>query len=260
MGVIPKVTHQIWFQGWNNLPEKYIQNVQSLRILNQNWEHMTWDEQSLRAECEKFSSEALTKFDGFNHMIQKIDFGRYVVLYNNGGVSVDCDVESLKPLDRIPGILTENLIISKWSQRSDFESLLCHRGVCPPGTIMFNNATIACSDKHPIMKHFIEFLIENQSHDRDPQWNTEIQTGPTIISYFFNHFLDEIFILDPEIIEPWGNITRRTVLNHKYACSWMHPVVQWVSPFYLTVRNNLLLWIIVIQAALIFLLKFKVIL
>ncbi len=257
MGQIPKVTHQIWFQGWDQFPEKYVKNVESLRILNQNWEHRKWDEGSLRAECENFSPEAVSKYDAFTNMIQKIDFGRYVVLYNNGGISIDCDAECLRPLDKIPGISNENLIISKWSQRSDFESWLCHRGACPRGAIMMNNATIACSPKHGIMKKFIEFLIENESRDPETQWDTEIQTGPTITSYFFNHYLDDIFILDPEIIEPWGRITKRTVINHKYACSWMHPAIQWISPVYLIIRNNFLFWIIILETALIFLIKFR---
>jgi hypothetical protein len=101
---IPKVTHQIWFQGWDQLPEKYREDTEKLSILNQNWEHKKWDEGSLRAECEKFSPEALSKFDEFDKMIQKIDFGRYIVLHNYGGVSVDCDAECLRPLEKIPGI------------------------------------------------------------------------------------------------------------------------------------------------------------
>ena len=105
------------------------------------------------------------------------------------------------------------------------------------------------------MKHFIEFLIHNEmTAPDDPQWEEEIQTGPTIFSIFFNNFLDDVSILDPEIIEPWGRITKRTVLNHEYACSWMHPVAQWISPYYLLVRNN----IILILIALLLLYKFRI--
>jgi mannosyltransferase OCH1-like enzyme len=238
MATIPKVTHQIWFQGWDKLPDKYSKNIESLRTLNPEWKHKTWDEEALRTECEKFSPEALSKFDEFTHMIHKIDFGRYVVLHNYGGISIDCDAECIRPLDKIPGISTESLIISKWSRRSDFESWLCHRGLCSKDMVMFNCATIACLPQHPIMKHFIEFLIENKSWDPEPCFNTEIQTGPTITSIFFNHYLDDIFILDSDIIEPWGRVTRRTVINHKYGCSWMWPVLQWISPYYLSIRNN----------------------
>jgi mannosyltransferase OCH1-like enzyme len=187
-------------------------------------------------------------------MMGKIVFGRYVVLYNHGGVSVDCDAECLRPLAKIPGILKENFIISKWSRRSDFEAWLCHKGLCTD-EIMFNCATIACEPNHPLMKHFIEFLIKNEMKDpTDPQWEEEIQTGPTIFSIFFNNFLDEVFILDPEIIEPWGRITKRTVLNHEYACSWMHPIARWMAPYYLFIRNNFT----IILIALIFLYKFRI--
>jgi mannosyltransferase OCH1-like enzyme len=247
MATIPKVTHQIWFQGWNNLPEKYSKNVESLRILNQNWEHQTWDEQSLRAECEKFSPEALAKFDGYKRMIYKIDLGRYVVLHNYGGISIDCDAEPLRPLDKIPEINTSDFIISKWSRRSDFESFLCHRGL-GEGLVMMNMATMACTKEHPLMKKLVEFMIENTStYPDDVNFEEEVTTGPTIFSIFMNNFLDEVSILDPEIIEPWGQVTRRTVLNHKYACSWMWPALQWLAPHYLFIRNNLSLWIILVN-------------
>jgi len=247
MGQIPKVTHQIWFQGWDQLPEKYSKNVESLRILNQNWEHKKCDEQSLRAECEKFSPEALAKFDGFPRMMNKIVFGRYVVLHNHGGVSVDCDAECIRPLDKIPGVNTESLIVTKWAPLSKFESWLCHRGVCKD-EIMFNCATILVEPKHPIMKQFIEFLIENEySKTDDMNWDEEIQTGPTIFSWYFNHFLDDIFILDSEITEPWGNVTRRTVLNHRYDCSWMDPKVKWIAPYYPFLRSKFIYILLLIQ-------------
>ena len=238
------MTHQIWFQGWNKLPMKYKGNNEKLRNLNQNWEHMTWDEEGLRAECAKFSPEALAKFESFPRMIHKIDFGRYVVLYNHGGVSVDCDAVSLRPLDKVPGITTSDFIISKWSERTELESFLCHRGL-GSGLVMMNCATIACTKDHQLMKRFIEFLIENESTcPEDDNYDVEIQTGPTIFSIFFNNFLDDVSILDPEIVEPWGQVTRRTVLDHKYACSWMFPVLRWVAPYYLSFRSNFVLWII----------------
>jgi mannosyltransferase OCH1-like enzyme len=235
MEAIPKTTHQIWFQGWKNLPEKYTKNVQSLRNLNENWEHLTWDEDSLRIECEKFSPEAAAKFDNFGHMMRKIVFGRYVVLYHYGGISIDCDAECLRPLDKIPGIKTESLIISKSPFK--FEDDMSLRGL-NKDLIMFNCATIACTKKNPIMKQFIEFLINNESWDPDSQFEEQIQTGPLITSIFFNHFLDEISILDSEIIEPLGHLTKRTVLNHKYELSWVHPALRFLKEPYFFARNH----------------------
>ena len=140
MTEIPKITHQIWFQGWDQLPEKYHGYMESLAILNQNWEHMKWDEGSLRAECEKLGPETLEKFDGFDNMIQKVDFGRYVVLHNYGGVSVDCDAECLRPLEKIPGLDRYDLILSKNSM-THLENKVTSFGLSK-NMVMFNNATL----------------------------------------------------------------------------------------------------------------------
>jgi mannosyltransferase OCH1-like enzyme len=248
MGKIPKITHQIWFQGWDNLPEKFWKNVNSLHDLNENWEHMNWDEKSLRKECKKFGHGALAKFDSFDRMMAKICFARVIVLYNYGGISIDTDAESLRPLDKIPGIEYEKLIISKMGL-GKFENYVSLRGMSE-NLIMFNNATIACTRHNFIIKEFIKFLIENDVKDDDPQFEEQIQTGPLITSIFFNNYLDEIGILDHDIIEPMTTITKRTVLNHEYELSWTHPLVRMLSKPYIFMRNN----IIIIQFILIILL------
>ena len=241
MTEIPKITHQIWFQGWDHLPENYHGYTESLAILNQNWEHMKWDEGSLRTECEKFSPEALTKFDGFDNMIQKVDFGRYVILHNYGGVSVDCDAECLRPLGKIPYIDFFNLIICK-NPLNKIENKIASFGLSSD-LVMLNNATICCSKGHPLMKRFIDFLIENESWNEDDTLDTHLKTGPLILSIFFNSFIDEFFIIDSEVFEPWGHVTKRTVLNHKYDHSWVDS--YWV-PFlhlYKFIKNNLVILI-----------------
>jgi len=216
--VIPKVTHQIWFQGWSNLPDKYHNDTEKLSILNQNWEHKKWDEQSLRAECEAFSPEALAKFDGFSDMIQKVDFGRYVVLYNYGGVSIDCDSECLRPLEKTPGMDRYDIILCK-NSLNKLENKVASFGLARD-LVVLNNATICCSKEHPLMKQFIEFLIKNESWNEDLFLDTQLKTGPLITSIFFNKFLDDIHIVDSDIFEPFGNVNKRTVLNHKYDQSW----------------------------------------
>jgi len=252
MTQIPKVTHQIWFQGWNNLPEKYRGYTNSLSIFNPNWEHMKWDEASLRAECEKFSPEALAKFDGFENMIQKVDFGRYVVLYNYGGISVDCDVECLKPLEKIPCLDRYEILISR-NAANETEDFLMTRG-WSTGIVMLNNATICSTKEHPIMEQFIEFLIENDSSHEEKTMDTQFKTGPLITSMFFNAYLDDprIHILDPEIVEPWGYVNKRTVLNHVYSSSWVNPIFQWIPKFYTFIRMNVVIILFILFIAFIF--------
>ena len=247
--MIPKVTHQIWFQGWKNLPEKYSADTEKLSSLNPNWEHMKWDEDSLRTECAKFSPEALAKFEEFPHMIQKIDFGRCVVLHNYGGVSVDCDAECLRPFEKTPGLDRYDLILSK-NPLNRLENKVASFGFSKD-MVMVNNATICCTKEHALMKQFIEFLIENESWNEDVVIDTQLKTGPLITSIFFNRYLDEpeMSILDHEIFEPWGSVTKRTVLDHKCDQSWTGFVALPVV-FYKMVRNNLI-WFLLLCIAIV---------
>jgi mannosyltransferase OCH1-like enzyme len=223
------------------LPEKYHDDVYKLEILNQNWEHKKWDEESLRAECEKFSPLALIKFDGFTNMIQKIDFGRYVVLYNHGGVSVDCDAECIRSLDKTPGIDRYDIILSK-NPLTNLENKITTFGFSK-NMVIINNATICCAKENPLMKQFIEFLIENESWNEDMMFDTQLKTGPLVMSVFFNKYLDDVLILDSDVFEPFGNINRRTILNHKYDQSWTG-FGSFPINIYKFIKNNLI-WFLV---------------
>jgi mannosyltransferase OCH1-like enzyme len=239
MNTIPNITHQIWFQGWEKLPKKFYNNVIDLHEMNHEWHHMNWDEKSLRTECKNYSPEALAKFDGYTKMITKIGFARMIILYNYGGISIDIDAKSMRPLKYIPGISHEKLIISKMGS-TNFENYISLRGMSE-GLIMFNNATFACTKNNYLIKKFIEFLIENDVKDDDPQFEEQIQTGPLITSIFFNNYIDEIGILEHEVVEPLGKITRRTVLNHEYELSWTHPLFKSLSKPYIFFRNNIII-------------------
>lgn len=240
---IPNVTHQIWFQGWNNLPDKYFGNTEKLVFLNQDWKHMKWDEESLRKECATMSPETLAKFDSFDKMIQKVDFGRYVVLHKYGGVSVDCDAECIRPLDRIPGIDRYDFIIGR-NPLNRIENKVSSFGLSKD-LVITNNATLCCSKENPIMKRLIDFLIENESWNEDIMLDTQLKTGPLIVSIFINKNLNDpdICIVDSDVFEPWGNTTRRTILNHTYDQSWTH-FGSYPTVVYRVVKNNLALLLV----------------
>jgi mannosyltransferase OCH1-like enzyme len=125
------------------------------------------------------------------------------VLYNYGGVSVDCDAECIRPLDKIPHIDMFDMFVSK-NSLNRIENKVASFGLSKDLT-MLNNATIGCAKNHPVMKQFIEFLIENESWNEDEAIDTQLRTGPLIMSVFFNKFIDDggIFVMDAEIFEPW---------------------------------------------------------
>lgn len=231
---VPKLTHQIWFQGWDQLPVEYLGYTESISILNPNWEHKKWDDTSLRAECAKFSPEAVAKYDSYRHMVQKVDLGRYIVLYNYGGVSIDADAECLRPLEKIPGIDRWDLLVSK-SATTRLENFLMTAGKFDDLT-MLNNAMIACAKNHPLMKQFIEFVIQIENDEPEDISQILMTTGPLAHTIFFNHFIDEICVLDSEIAEPLRAVTHRTVINHVSSTKWVPGLTRHLLMTYKALR------------------------
>jgi len=123
--MIPRTIHQIWMQGWGQLPDKYLDNVQSIADKNPDYKILKWDEKSIRDIVKYLGEDYLRKYDSFTTLHQKIDFGRYSILYAMGGISVDTDVKAYKSFDETPHINDSNFIIS-YNSSSGFEFPYTH--------------------------------------------------------------------------------------------------------------------------------------
>lgn len=99
------------------MPDRYKDHVAEWTRLHPDWLHIIWDEASLRTVAESLDDPELkATWDSLEHMIQRVDFGRLLVLHRYGGVYVDADTEPLRPLDSlIPGPESgfEGLMVSK---------------------------------------------------------------------------------------------------------------------------------------------------
>lgn len=236
---IPRITHQIWFQGWDKLPDKFHDNVQKLHILNRDWNHMKWDEQSLRLECQKLGEPYLKKFDSFDQMILKIDYGRYVVLYNYGGISVDTDMFPLKPLHHIPELHTSEFIIGD--------------AAFPLGKVgIKNNAVLCVRRHHPIMKDVIDTIVRSTKIKRDylsKELQTNAETGPPFLSSLLEKYKGKITVISHIYFEPclatnmYCTIHPDAILDHRHAQSWKSSPVQLIEVLFFYVFYNWI-WIL----------------
>jgi len=216
---IPRITHQIWLQGWNALPPKFKGNVESLRTLNPGYTHMVWDEASLRDECRKLFPAVLAKFESLPYLVQKVDFGRLIVLYAYGGISVDTDMKSLKPIDTTPKIDTAELIISL----SAF-----------PGNMIgqTNNAIVLAKPHHPLLLELITRMTTVTAKESDfltKEFYLNGTTGPSLQNTFFYEHKGEIVFLDHRYYEPCFSVdpvctpSKESIMDHKHEMSWISP-------------------------------------
>jgi mannosyltransferase OCH1-like enzyme len=219
---IPKITHQIWLQGWEERPEKFNENIRLLHELNPDWIHMNWDEEKMLIELKKLGAEYVKKYHAFEKLIQKVDFGRYAILYNYGGVSIDLDMKSLKSLNNTPEVHTSDFIISEASHASSIASHL----------FKYNNATIFCSPQHRYMRKLIEAILENNKTCKD--YSSDFlcvthTTGPEIFSTVLANEND-IVVLKKDLFEPCYGIIAdivnckpkpESIIDHQHEQSWI---------------------------------------
>jgi hypothetical protein len=94
--VIPKVIHYIWFGG-NPLPPLAEQCIASWKRCMPDYEIKRWDENNFDVCACDYTSEA------YEHGKWAFvsDYARFQILYEEGGVYLDTDVELIKPLDDI---------------------------------------------------------------------------------------------------------------------------------------------------------------
>ena len=94
--MIPKVIHYCWF-GNNPLPEEAVKCIESWKKFFPEYEIKEWNEENFDLECCDYVKEA-TKIKKWAYVS---DFARMKILYENGGIYLDVDVEIIKRFDDI---------------------------------------------------------------------------------------------------------------------------------------------------------------
>lgn len=213
-------------QGWREFPDRLKPNIQSVIDKNPGYTFSYWDENSLRKVVESLGLEYLAKWESFPYMHQRIDMGRYALLYQTGGgISIDTDVVALKGFDSTPYIQSENFIVSYNSSTNTFENYI-KAGI--PEVI--NNATILVSPKNLILKNLLDHILTlSCTIDQGKPGCIQATTGPNAFTKFLlENYRDQIKIIDKDFFEPcpgndeWGcKIPERAILDHRHEGSWI---------------------------------------
>jgi mannosyltransferase OCH1-like enzyme len=141
---IPKVVHHIWLGS--PLPEK-------CRILRETWmrNHPDWEFKLWTdSDVEAFGLENKALFDASNNWGEKSDIWRYEIIYRYGGLYVDTDFESIRPMD----VLHHSLDFYAGIYTSQT------RGSSP--SVVMGMGMIGAIPNHPIMRALIDGLKNAQ--------------------------------------------------------------------------------------------------
>jgi mannosyltransferase OCH1-like enzyme len=208
-----------------------------LHKFNPDWTHQKWDEAQLRSACEEYGPECVKRFDSYEHFIQKVDFGRYVILFLYGGVTVDCDMEPLRPLSAVPEIDFSPLILGK-SNDSKFETSVISFGQIKNDNWFVNNGFIACQAGNSDMKRLIETCIQDNTKREDylsHAYFVSATTGPIRVSTVLKDC--NMTILYPDLVD-YEYPTEKTIFIHNHELSWTGDVNALIFKGYLFVKEH----------------------
>jgi hypothetical protein len=235
---VPRVIHQIWYQGAGAVPPALAANAVRLRALNPDWGYKLWDASGLREACRQLGARELARWEAFPHMHQRIDFGRYVVLYLHGGLSVDFDVVALRPLT--PGLAGAGLlhapvpVFSRVGGVGDTETYIVTWG--RRARALANNAMILAPAQAPGMRELVDALAVPTALEALMQGDRVsardiimVSTGPERVSDVVDGLVARglAWVIPARLFEPCNGLDTACVppadalLDHRHMRTWM---------------------------------------
>ncbi len=234
--MIPKLLHQIWFQGEDQIPDKYQKYYSTCNKINPDYLRKVWDKESIEELLEQYPEYRKTYYN-FPLMIQKIDFAKYLILYHYGGLYVDMDMYCLKPVDKLIEEFQDNTFICNKSFLTKTEKYLVHLGcyLLPnrrkrDNYEILNNGIIITVPKQPLLKYLLDQIKEMKvSKLPSDELLVFTTTGPLayteiIYDYIMKNNDNSVKIIDCEFVEPRIKPTSKSYFFHDCQATWQNNI------------------------------------
>ena len=209
--MIPKIIHYCWFGG-KEIPEESKRCILSWKQYCPDYEIKRWDETNFDVSQFPFALEAYRQ----EKWAFVSDIARFWILYQEGGIYLDTDVELVNPIDSLV-------------QKGQF--FACERMYSSQKVQIASGLGMALERKSKIAKTIVDYYKNITFKKRNPTL-----VGVLVNRMFeekgFDHTnriqkIDNITIYPTEYMCPkdyWTgdiNITDKTISIHHYSASWL---------------------------------------
>jgi len=255
----PRNIYQVWFQGCARMTEPaFKQNSKSWKVLNPSWKYYCLDDSDLRKACATYSVGCAEAYDMLSMMHIKIDLGRYVTIYNWGGIYADMDAYALRPLDYSQNVRD---MIHKYETGqcrhilglSRLDVNMIESYMLTQNNITINNAIMMSSPRNPVLRQFIDHVISNiHMTKRNSMAFARIHrtTGPLAFNRFFAPVITYgssqscVTVFESEVFEPCQGgickVGKNTISLHNFEMSWMPPNIKHAIILYYNYKHTIL--------------------
>lgn len=266
MSSVPHIIHQIWYQGADQIPDKYKKYQESWKRNHPSWQYRLWDQQQIEDLVKTTDALSQEVYSILPHMIQKIDLAKYLILQRYGGVYADMDMESLRPLDELlEKYPNKKVFISEVDVKCPDHNEFCitmwiiSRGKYSTGPY-YNNGVLISIKGHPIWSEVLKDVKDNseQKWYQTKDYYIQDSAGPMTIMRVmkdkeYENYAD-VQCCPHVFFEPCDKFSRegkcdtsQSYAVHHFANSWMSPFLQ--SMVYVFYHWQILLIVILVAVA-----------
>ena len=242
--MIPKILHQIWFQGETQIPDHLRVYHEGWIKMNPSFEVRLWDEPAIEKMLVQCDKKIVKLYRSYPLMIQKIDLAKYILLYTYGGIYIDMDMKPLKPIS--DSFLDYDIILSKIPFNILYNIVFSFIGHDINRDII-NNGVIFSIPQHPSILSVIDLCLQNQ-HTILGSINRALYiyhtTGPICFTNALRNLdaanssvrlLDHTYFESSDILEIYKGTYKpppHAIGLHLYESSWISPTDRFILHIY----------------------------
>jgi mannosyltransferase OCH1-like enzyme len=198
--MIPRIIHQSWKVA--KIPDRWLGFQETWRNNHPHHDYHFWTDDSNRDFVSKIFPEFLPVYDGYRHGVSRADLARYLVVSHYGGIYVDLDCESLRPLDDL--LAGRTLVFGLEPQSHVAKPAVASRGF----RRIIGNALFASEPRHP--------FVLTRACDSYPR-PQELTILSSEVFYPLDHFLQST--------EPGAKTALSSYSIHHWAGTWWRDTV-----------------------------------
>lgn len=228
---IPKIIHQIWWQGHDQVPAKYRNYCKKWKELNPDFQYICWDVNSAQRLFSKHFPALKSFLVRLSHIVQKVDLAKYAILYVYGGTYVDMDMEPKRPLRTFFKDYPDSKLLILKSGEGYFAKILSILGGFSTD-FWYNNAFISCEPRLSPMQTLTyecmrkSILLQRYSAVLPSLLTIGFTTGPWIFTEILEtRFKHHLTVIPKNLFEPCDGIGEcdmhlQPIAEHKCDFSW----------------------------------------
>jgi len=193
--MVPKIIHQIW--SGEPLPRPFKILGDTWKRDYPDWQYEFWDNDRINNFIQEYYPQHWGIYCKFPFNIQRLDAIRYLILDRIGGMYVDFDYESIRPMDE----LIERKTCCFASEKAPNKE----------SKLYFNNALMISIPKHFFIQKIISQVFSEKTLLYDTTWKIDCvfnTTGPSKIVDIYNNLTgkekEEIYLVPAKYVSPFN--------------------------------------------------------